>query len=103
MFSIRGVLHSYVLPTEKPGYYFLTWSEYGLELKQRWEEKRASQQACGAASEVDPGPRPMFQRLIEYSEEIKHEGRTIQVISPYKIRQQKLKNPPTSIQGKKHR
>ncbi|CAH3111625.1 unnamed protein product [Porites lobata] len=88
-----------VLPTEKPGYYFLTWSEYGLERKRQWEERRASQQACGGANEVHPGRRPIIQRLIGYSQEIKHEGKTIQVISPYKIRQQKLKNPPTSVQG----
>lgn len=79
-------LLSQVLPTKKPGYYLLTWSEHGLELKRRWEEKQASQQACGGASKADTGPAPIFERLIGFTEEIEHEGKMLQVISPYKIR-----------------
>lgn len=88
-----------VLPTEKPGYYLLTWSEYGLVLKRRWEEKHSSGQASGGATKVTTGPTPIFERLIEYSEEIEHEGGKIHIISPYKIRQSQLRKPPTSIQG----
>jgi len=91
-----------VLPTKKPGYFFLTWSNYGLELKQRYHEKLASQQADrGGASEVgtEPRPVPIFKKLIDFTEEIEYEGRKIQVISPHKIRLHQLANPPTSIQG----
>lgn len=77
----------------------MTWSTHGLELKQRYEEKRASQQAHGATGGAAEGPTPIFKKLVDFTEEIEHEGEKIPVISPYKIRLQQLKNPPSSIQG----
>ena len=88
-----------VLPTKKPGYFLLTWSDYGLELKRRFEENLARQQGQRGASAAPEGPVPIFRRLVDFTEEIEHEGEKIQVISPHKIRLQQLKNPPSSIQG----
>lgn len=88
-----------VLPTKKTGYFLLTWSDYGLELKRRYEETLARQQSQRGASAAPEGPVPIFRRLLEFTEEIEHEGEKIQVISPHKIRVQQLKNPPSSIQG----
>ena len=88
-----------VLPTKKIGYFLLAWSDYGLELKRRYEEKLACQQGQRGASATDEDPIPIFRRLVEFTEEIEHEGEKIQVISPHKIRLRQLKNPPSSIQG----
>lgn len=88
-----------VLPTEKPGYFFLSWSDYGLELKRCYEEKSAYQQRQCGASEALAGSAPIFERLIGFTEDIEHKGENIQVISPFKIRLKQLENPPTSIQG----
>lgn len=91
-----------VLPTKKTGYFLLTWSDYGLELKRRYEEtlaRQQSQRGASAAPEAAEGPVPIFRSLVEFTEEIEHEGEKIQVISPHKIRVQQLKNPPSSIQG----
>ena len=77
----------------------MTWSNHGLELKRRYEEKCASQQAPGATGGAAEGPFPIFKRLVDFTEEIEHEDEKLPVISPYKIRLQQLKNPPTSIQG----
>lgn len=88
-----------VLPTTKTGYFLLTWSDYGLELKRRYEENLARQQSQCGASATPEGPVPIFRRLVEFTEEIEHEGEMIPVISPHKLRMQQLKNPPSSIQG----
>lgn len=88
-----------ILPTNKTGYYLLSWSDYGLELKRRYEENSAREQGQCGASAAPEGPVPIFRRLVEFTEEVEHEGEKIQVISPHKIRLQKLKNPPSSIQG----
>ncbi|XP_020617771.1 uncharacterized protein LOC110055715 [Orbicella faveolata] len=88
-----------VLPTKKTGCFLLTWSDYGLELKRRYEENLARQQSQRGASAAPEGPVPIFSRLVEFTEEIEHEGEKIQVISPHKIRVQQLKNPPSSTQG----
>ena len=88
-----------VLPTKKIGYFFLAWSDYGLELKRRYEEKLARQQGQRGASATAEDSIPIFRRLVEFTEEIEHEGEKIQLISPHKIRLQQMKNPPSSIQG----
>ena len=88
-----------ILPTNKTGYFLLSWSDYGLELKRRYEENFAREQGQCGASAAPEGPVPIFRRLVEFTEEVEHEGEKIQVISPHKIRLQKLKNPPSSIQG----
>lgn len=101
-FAIENPNHTYllkVLPTEKSGYFLLTWSDHGLELKRRYEEKLTSKQTRDGASEAGEGGVPVFKKLIDFTEEIELEGRKILVISPYKIRLQQLKKPPTSIQG----
>ena len=68
-------------------------------MKRRYEENLARQQSQCGASAAPEGPVPIFSRLVEFTEEIEHEGEKIQVISPHKIRVQQLKNPPSSTQG----
>ena len=96
----RVLVFFQVLPTEKPGYFFLSWSDYGLELKRRYEENSANQQRQSGATAAPEGAVPIFKRLVEYTQEIElHEGENIQVISPFMIRLKQLENPPSSIQG----
>ena len=88
-----------VLPTKKTGYFLLAWSDYGLELKRCYEENLTRHQGQRGASATPEGHIPVFKALIEFTEEIEHEGKKIQVISPHKIRLQQLENPPSSLQG----
>lgn len=53
-----------VLPTEKPGYYIVSWSEYGLERKRQWEEKYR----------VGPVPKCSINVYIQFTEEFEYEG-----------------------------
>ncbi|XP_031571072.1 uncharacterized protein LOC116305325 [Actinia tenebrosa] len=87
-----------VLPTEKSGFFLITWTEYGLQLKAKHEAKQNPAQAEARVAK-ERKEIAIFERLLEYTDEIQHEGKTLPVISPFKIRQGYLSNPPTSIQG----
>lgn len=76
----------------------MTWTEYGLQLKAKHEAKQGPAQA-EARAKKERIEMTIFERLLEYTDEIQHEGKTLLVVSPFKIRQGYLSKPPTSIQG----